>query len=92
MYSLNFTNQFKKDYAKCKARNWDLKLIEEAFEILTETGDLPKDIYKTHPLSNNWKGHNDSHIKPNWLLIWTPANEDNEINLVRTGTHPDIFG
>jgi len=31
MYSLNFTNQFKKDYAKCKARKWDLKLIEEAF-------------------------------------------------------------
>ena len=50
MYEFDFTGKFKQDFKKCKKRNYDISLLEEAFEILKETGTLPVDKYKTHKL------------------------------------------
>ena len=46
--------------------------------------------YLDHPLKNNWKHHRDSHIEPDWLLIYKLDGDD--LYFVRTGTHADIFG
>ncbi len=89
MYNLNFTGQFKKDFKKVEKSNLDIKKLEKAFEILIETGTLPVDKYKTHKMTGNYKGHFDAHIEPDWVIIWFTV--DDEINLVRTGSHSELF-
>ena len=44
---------------------------------------------RSHPLSANWRGSWECHIEPDWLLIWHATTE--ELTLVRTGTHSDLF-
>jgi mRNA interferase YafQ len=56
--------------------------------LLVEAKPLPS-IYKDHALGGNWKHHRDSHIEPDWLLIYKV--DANDLYLVRTGTHADLF-
>ena len=60
--------------------------------------DLANDIplpeeKKDHALSGNLAGLRECHIQSDWLLIYNK--EDNGelhiLNLVRTGTHSDLF-
>ena len=90
MYSINFSNSFKKDFKLCEKRNYDIAAFEGVLEHLSESGILPIK-HKTHKLSSNYKGHWECHIKPDWLLIWTQDDIKKEINLVRMGTHSDLF-
>jgi mRNA interferase YafQ len=43
--------------------------------------------YRDHILSGNWKGYRECHVEPDWLLIYR-VNE-NQLELVRTGSHSD---
>jgi len=45
--------------------------------------------YQDHPLAGDWKHHRDSHLEPDWLLIYKIDGHD--LYLVRTGTHSDLF-
>lgn len=45
--------------------------------------------YKDHPLSGEWKHFRDCHIEPDRLLIYKVDGDD--LHLVRTGTHSDLF-
>ena len=45
---------------------------------------------RTHRLSGQYSRCWECHIEPDWLLVWE-ENED-EIVLIRTGTHSDLFG
>ena len=53
------------------------------------SGQYKKDLI----LAGNLSGFRECHIKPDWLLIY--GKEDNGelhiLNLVRTGTHSDLF-
>ena len=89
MFDLAFTGLFKKDFKRIKKRKYDLDKIYTVFEILAESGTLPTEKYKTHFLKGNYKGYNEAHIEPDWLIIW--LKKGNEIRLVRTGTHSDLF-
>jgi mRNA interferase YafQ len=90
MYSLSFSTQFKKDYKKIIQRGLAIEKLHKVFEILEKTGTLPISKYKTHLLKGNYKNHYEAHIESDWLIIWFTV-KDNEINLVRTGTHSDLF-
>lgn len=48
--------------------------------------------YRDHELSNNWKGHRECHIQPDWLLIYRIERNTLVLSLTRTGTHSDLFG
>ena len=89
MFELNFTTQFKKDYKKVKNNKKLANELNTAFEILAKTGTLPQQKYKTHILIGNYKNHNEAHIQQDWLMIWLKI--DNEIRLVRTGSHSKLF-
>ena len=48
-------------------------------------------------IKRNYDGYFEAHIQPDWLIIWyidlddkTPDFEGS-LNLVRTGTHSDLF-
>ena len=90
MYSLHTTKQFEKDYKLCKKRGLKIELMHTAFELLEQTGILPPK-YKTHKLQGNFSNHLECHIQPDWLLIWICDAEKEEIFLIRTGTHSDLF-
>jgi mRNA interferase YafQ len=96
MYYPKRSGQFKKDYKLCMKRNYEIDLLDTAISILCETGTLPEE-YLPHPLTGNYTGHHECHIKPNWLLIWYAENYCEEpefegtLHLVRTGTHSDLF-
>jgi len=42
-----------------------------------------------HPLRGIWRGYRETHIEPDWLLIYRITG--NELRLVRTGSHSDLF-
>ena len=56
------------------------KLIREA--------DIPKK-HQDHPLRGKWKDYREAYIEPDWLLIYRIV--DNNLQLVRTRTHVDLF-
>ncbi|MCD4793093.1 MAG: type II toxin-antitoxin system YafQ family toxin [Bacteroidales bacterium] len=89
MYEFDLSGVFKKDLKRINKRNFDKKKLQETLNILQETGTLPYEKYKTHLLKGNYKGYYDSHIEPNWLIIWKKTG--NIIELARTGTHSDLF-
>ena len=90
MYSISFTNQFKKDIKRCQKRKYNFSLIEIVFELLRENGELPLK-YKPHKLSGNYSNYWECHIKGDWLIIWLQDDLNKEIILERTGTHSDLF-
>lgn len=46
--------------------------------------------FKDHKLAGNYIGTRECHLEPDWLLIY--INSPEELILVRTGTHADLFG
>ncbi len=90
MYKISTTNKFEKDAARCIKRKLDLSHLDKASELLEATGTLPAK-YWPHTLSGNYANHWEGHLLPDWLLIWKIDRTANEITLVRTGTHSDLF-
>jgi mRNA interferase YafQ len=64
--------------------------LKDVIRRLAETGTLPKK-FLPHKLSGQYKDNWECHIEPDWLLIWNIDDQTNEIWLVRTGTHSDLF-
>ena len=97
MYELKPTGQYKKDIKLCDKSNFDLSLMATALATLQKTGTLPIDKYKTHKLSGTKDEIWDSHIEPDWILLWgivesKSTEYDGKIVLIRTGTHSNLFG
>lgn len=81
--------QFKRDVKLCIKRGKDMSKLRHLMTLLIEGSTLPL-RYKDHPLKGNWSHHRDSHIEPDWLLVYKI--QDNDLYFIRTGTHADIFG
>ncbi|MEN8121372.1 MAG: type II toxin-antitoxin system YafQ family toxin [Bacteroidota bacterium] len=90
MYSIEFTNRFKKDVKLCKKRGYDIALLENAVDILQKKGKLPAK-YKSHILKGKYAGLWECHLKPDWLLIWDQNEETLSLLFMNTGTHSDLF-
>ncbi len=90
MYSISYSNSFKKDSRRCKKRNYEFGLLKTVLLELVEKGKLHAK-YKPHKLSGDYKGFWECHIKPDWLLIWEQDDTEKKIKLTRTGTHSDLF-
>jgi mRNA interferase YafQ len=45
--------------------------------------------YKDHSLSGKLHKYRDCHIEPDWILIYEIT--DNELNLLRLGSHAELF-
>jgi len=91
MYSLRTCNAFKKDLKRCSKRNYNLNLLQEVLDQLIKTGTVPE-TNKPHPLKGDYQDCMECHTRPDWLLIWIVYDIEQEIELVRTGTHSDLFG
>lgn len=81
-------NQFRRDVKLAKKRGKDTDKLRELI-LLFEHGVSPPPRYKDHPLAGNWQHHRECHIEPDWLLIYRVLG--NDVHLVRTGSHSDLF-
>ena len=80
--------QFRNDLKRQKRRGADIEELIAVVELLAEFGTLPAG-YRAHRLTGEWKGIWECHIEPDWLLIYEVTAE--EVLLIRTGTHFDLF-
>ncbi len=86
------TSQFKKDVKRQRKRGKDFKEFKELVNKIVTGIPLPS-IHRDHQLLGNYKefkGVRECHVEPDWLLIYLRAK--NELILIRTGTHADLFG
>ena len=85
---LERTGQFKRDLKRAQKRGKNLDKLWTIVERLL--ADEPLDPrHRPHRLSGDLAGFRECHIEPDWLLIWSEGEE--ELILVRTGTHADLF-
>ena len=90
MYSIVYTNQFKKSVKRCVKRGLDVSLITEAVNLLQKDGSLPAS-YKPHKLGGQYSGCWECHLEPDWLLVWRQNDAILELVFVDTGSHSDLF-
>jgi mRNA interferase YafQ len=88
MRNLELSHRFKKDLKKFKHN----KAVKEAFNVvlklLVNAEKLPEK-YLDHPLSGDYTGCRECHVKPDILLVyWT---DDKIVYLARFGSHSELF-
>jgi mRNA interferase YafQ len=88
MRTIRRTTQFKKDVKRMGRRG---KNFEEFKEVIGKliSGRVLETKYRDHYLVGQYKGSRECHIEPDWLLIYEIT--DDELVLIRTGTHSDLF-
>jgi len=91
MYSIDYTNEFKKQAKLMQKRGYDMDLLNAAILILIETGTLPVGRYQTHKLKGNYANLWEAHLQSDWLLVWYAEKKTVTIVLTHTGTHSDLF-
>ena len=92
MLKPEFSGQFKRDYKLAVKRGCDPKKLETVITMLCAEQPLPAE-FRDHALTNsrNYKGMRECHIQPDWLLVYRVRHEILVLQLIRTGTHSDMF-
>ena len=94
MRTIERSTAFKRDFKRTKAtprHSKDLDaLLLAVLTLLIADKPLPA-TYRDHPLSGNWKGYRDCHLKPDLLLLYSKA-DANTLRLARLGSHNELFG
>ena len=92
MLKIEFTGQFKRDYKLAVKRGCDPQELALVITLLASQQPLPEK-YRDHALENSrsYKNVRECHIKPDWLLIYKVYADRLVLELIRTGTHSDLF-
>lgn len=88
MRKITITAQFEKSVKLAKKRGYDLNKISSIILLLGQD-DLEESQYLDHPLKGKYVGLRECHISPDWLLIYHATDE--EVTLINSGTHADLF-
>ena len=82
------STQFKRDVRRAKKRGRDLSRLRAVLASLIRHEPVTARNLD-HPLRGIWKGYREAHVEPDWLLVYRVSG--NELRLVRTGSHADLF-
>lgn len=88
MKTIRRTSQFKQDVKRMQRQGKDMEKLKRVLESLMK-GERLEPKYRDHVLVMQYKGTRECHLEPDWLLIYELA--ENEIVLIRTGSHSDLF-
>ncbi|MBI2440701.1 MAG: type II toxin-antitoxin system YafQ family toxin [Lentisphaerae bacterium] len=88
MYVILRTSQFKRDVKLAQQRGKNTDHLRTVIEILTQGQTLPPQ-YRDHQLKGAFRDCRKYHIAGDWLLVYRI--EGNLLQLIRTGTHSDLF-
>jgi mRNA interferase YafQ len=83
------STRFRRDVKRLLRQRFDLSRLELIVKLLVAQEALDE-RHRDHPLVGNWRGYWECHIQADWLLIYRV--EANELQLVRTGSHSELFG
>ncbi len=92
-FQLITSTKFLKDLKLLKKRSQkDFVLLQEFISLLAEHGHSGLATkHRPHQLKGSYSGYWECHVKPDLLLIWDENEEIRLLELVRTGTHSDLF-
>lgn len=85
-----YSKQFKKDVKRIAKRGFNLEELKNVIRMLQQ-GEKLDVKYKNHPLTGEFEGTFDCHIKPDWILIYSLDDVNLILTCIRTGTHSDLF-
>ena len=88
MLKTHNTKAFRQDFKRLFKSGKDMEKLRIVIELLEEEIPLD-DEYRNHPLKGVWKGCQECHIAPNWLLVYKITM--GLITFVRSGSHSEIF-
>jgi len=86
--TVHYSNQFKKDLKKAAKQRKNISQLKSLVNQLQNNMQL-ETKYKDHALKGNYSKHRECHIEPDWLLVYRIIK--NELILVRTGSHSELF-
>ena len=88
MKTLRLSSAFKKNLKRITKRRYDRGLLDTVVDLLRD-GQPLSPARRDHVLKGAWNSCRECHLEPDWLLIYKTT--DDEVWLVRTGTHADLF-
>lgn len=91
MYELQASGRFRRDLKRCKRQRKDMEKFRK-ISVCLERGKALPIFNRDHNLTGNWQGCRECHIEPDWLLIYRIDETHKVIELVRIGSHSDLFG
>ena len=90
MKNLQPTTKYRKDLKRYRNNTKKLDALKEVLTMLQNEVPIPAE-YKPHMLHGDYKGCMECHIQGDYLLVWYDPDTD-IIELVRLGTHSELFG
>ncbi len=90
MKTLQPTTQYRKDLKRYKHKAKKLAELHSLLMLLQNEQPIPAE-YLPHLLHGRYNGCIECHIQGDFLLIWFDP-KSNIIELVRLGTHSELFG
>jgi mRNA interferase YafQ len=89
MKKVSRSNRFKRDVKKMKKRRKSFDVFKQVIRKLAR-GEPLDEKFRDHKLKGDYAGTRECHIEPDWLLIYEVY--EDELVLILTGTHSDLFG
>ena len=90
MLNIVWKSQFKKDFKKISKHQKNLEKLSYIVKEIQQ-GKALSAKYKNHKLKGDYIDCWECHIEPDWLLIYKIDYTQNELILIRTGSHSDLF-
>ena len=87
---IGFNKKFKKSFKKAKKQGLDISLLTEITDKL-QCGIKLEKKYCDHPLKGKYKGFQECHIQPDWLLIYLKEDDVLTLTLVDTVSHSELL-
>jgi mRNA interferase YafQ len=88
MREITLTSQFKRDHKK-RSRDKGLDALLEDIVTRLADGKSLDARWRDHSLKGGFAGCRECHLKPDLLLIY--VHTDDELRLVRLGSHSELF-
>jgi mRNA interferase YafQ len=88
MKAISRTAQFRWDVRRMQRQGRDLARLKQVLESLVQGQELAV-RHQDHVLVGQYIGTREYHLEPDWLLIYEST--EDEIVLIRTGSHADLF-
>ena len=90
IYAIKQTGRFKRQYKLMEKRGEDMSLLNDIVKKLSLGQPLPPKN-NDHPLKGVWAGSRECHVGPDWLLVYRADRNALTLELLRTGSHADLF-